>query len=727
MIMVIAASFVISLLMTPVSIKLAPKVGAVDIPKDERRMHTKPIPRFGGLAIFLGTIIAIIITVPLNTKIVGILLGGAFIFLVGIVDDAKELSAKTKLLAQIIAALIVFFTGTKIAFFHIPLAGTGGYIYLPPVLVGIITVVWIVGMTNTINLIDGLDGLAAGTSLIASLCIAYAAYLNGNPVTSILMLAISGAAAGFLPYNFNPAKTFMGDCGSLFLGFMLASISIETMKSTTIIVLLIPILCLGLPIFDTLFAIIRRKINGRPIMEADKGHLHHRIMERGLGQKRTVIILYAISGILGICAVELGQRNFVDAFFLFIAAAALVYVFIRPGGVKQSKSENDLETKLKEVIPVENGKIRVMSIFGTRPEAIKMAPLVKALEADEGIDSVLCVTAQHREMLDQVLELFELTPKYDLNIMKPNQTLSMITANVINGLDKIVDAEKPDVILVHGDTTTTFVSSLSAFYHKVKIGHVEAGLRTYDKYSPYPEEMNRVMTGHLADFHFAPTEINKENLLRENIPEEKIYVVGNTVIDALLTIAGRDYEFEDETLKGIDFENRRVITVTCHRRENLGENMINIFSAIRDIAVKYDDVEIVYPVHLNPAVRRTADEILRGVKRVHLIEPQQYQPFVNLMAKSYFILTDSGGMQEEAPALGKPVLVVRKETERPEAIAAGTAKLAGVKREEIFAMACELLDSREAYEKMSGAKNPYGDGTTSAQIVEILRKSLKTE
>ena len=727
MIMVIAASFVISLLLTPVSIKLAPRVGAVDVPKDERRMHTKPIPRFGGLAIFLGTVIAILITVPLNAKVVGILIGGAFIFLVGIVDDSKGLSAKTKLLAQIIAALIVFFTGTKIAFFHIPLAGAAGYIYLPPVLVGIFTVIWIVGLTNTINLIDGLDGLAAGISLIASLCIAYAAYLNGNPVTSILMLAVSGAAAGFLPYNFNPAKTFMGDCGSLFLGFMLASISIETMKSTTIIVLLIPVLCLGLPIFDTLFAIVRRKLNGRPIMEADKGHLHHRIMDRGMGQKRTVIILYVISGILGICAVELGQRNFVDAFFLFLAAAALVYVFIRPVGGNLAEGKRALEDRLKEVVPVENGKIRVMSIFGTRPEAIKMAPLVKALEEAEDIESVLCVTAQHREMLDQVLELFELTPKYDLNIMKPNQTLSMITANVINGLDKIVDAEKPDVILVHGDTTTTFVSSLSAFYHKVKIGHVEAGLRTYDKYSPYPEEMNRVMTGHLADFHFAPTEINKENLLKENIPEENIYIVGNTVIDALLTIAGRDYEFEDETLRNIDFENRRVITVTCHRRENLGENMVNIFSAIRDIAVKYDDIEIVYPVHLNPAVRRTADEILRGVKRVHLIEPQQYQPFVNLMAKSYFILTDSGGMQEEAPALGKPVLVVRKETERPEAIAAGTAKLAGVKREEIFAMACELLDSREAYEKMSGAKNPYGDGTTSAQIVEILRKSLKTQ
>jgi len=538
------------------------------------------------------------------------------------------------------------------------------------------------------------------------------------------MLAIAGAALGFLPFNFNPAKTFMGDCGSLFLGFMLAGISIETMKTTTVIVLLIPIISLGFPIFDTLFAIIRRKVNGRPIMEADKGHLHHRIMERGMGQKRTVIILYAISGILGICAVELGQRNFADAFFLLLAAAALIYVYIRPSNNGVEAEIKALEKKLSEVKPVENGKIRVITIFGTRPEAIKMAPLVKALEEDDAIECILCVTAQHREMLDQVLELFELTPKYDLNIMKQRQTLSMITANVIQGLDKIVEAEKPDLILVHGDTTTTFVASLSAFYHKIKVGHVEAGLRTGNKYSPFPEEMNRLLTGHIADLHFAPTIINKNNLLNENIPEDRIFVVGNTVIDALLTIAGREYEFEDETLRSIDFDKHRVITVTCHRRENLGENMENIFTAIRDIVLKYDDVEVVYPVHLNPAVREIANKILDGVDRVHLIDPLTYQPFVNLMARSFFILTDSGGMQEEAPALGKPVLVVRRETERPEAIEAGTAKLAGVHHDEIFAMASELLDSKEAYDKMSGAKNPYGDGTTSKQILEIIKKTF---
>lgn len=366
--------------------------------------------------------------------------------------------------------------------------------------------------------------------------------------------------------------------------------------------------------------------------------------------------------------------------------------------------------------------MKVLTVFGTRPEAIKMAPLVKELEKAEGIESVLCVTAQHREMLDQVLELFQLKPDYDLNIMKPNQTISMINSNVLNGLDEVFNKEQPDIVLVHGDTTTTFAAALAGFYHQVKIGHVEAGLRTYDKYSPFPEEMNRVLTGHMADVHFSPTERNKDNLLREGIAEDKIFITGNTVIDAFLEVAGKPYEFEDETLKTIDFENKRVITVTCHRRENLGENMENIFGAIRQIADEFDDVEVIYPVHLNPKVREIAGRILDGADNIHLIEPLQYQPFVNLQAKSYLIITDSGGMQEEAPSLGKPVLVVRKETERPEAIAAGTAKLAGVERDTIYNMTKELLTDKEAYDKMAHAANPYGDGKTSQRIVEILKK-----
>lgn len=365
--------------------------------------------------------------------------------------------------------------------------------------------------------------------------------------------------------------------------------------------------------------------------------------------------------------------------------------------------------------------MKVMTVFGTRPEAIKMAPLVRALKGDPYFECILCVTAQHRSMLDQVLELFELVPDYDLNVMKQNQTLPMITSSVLNGLDEVLAKEQPDLVLVHGDTTTTFAAALAAFYHQIPVGHVEAGLRTYDKYSPFPEEMNRQLVSRIGDIFFAPTETNRQNLIKEGTDPAKVVVTGNTVIDALQLVAGKPYEFEDETLKNIDFENKRVITVTCHRRENLGENMAAIFSAIADVAREFDDVEVVYPVHLNPKVRSSAAEYLAGIANVHLIEPLTYQPFVNLMARSFFILTDSGGMQEEAPALGKPVLVVRRETERPEAIAAGTARLAGVERTNIYAAAKELLTDPSAYAKMAHAVNPYGDGHACERILEAIK------
>jgi len=366
--------------------------------------------------------------------------------------------------------------------------------------------------------------------------------------------------------------------------------------------------------------------------------------------------------------------------------------------------------------------MKIITVFGTRPEAIKMAPLVKQLNQEPGIQSVLCVTAQHREMLDQVLDLFELEPDYDLNIMKPNQTISQITSNVIMGLEEVLKKEKPDMVLVHGDTTTTFATALAAFYQQVKVGHVEAGLRTFDKYSPYPEEMNRILTGHIADIHFSPTERNRQNLLWEGISDEIIHITGNTVIDALLQVAGKPYEFEDPVLKQLDFEKKRVITVTCHRRENLGENMENIFTAIRDIAAEFEDIEVVYPVHMNPKVRETAKAVFGTADRVHLIEPLQYQPFSKLMAKSFLIITDSGGIQEEAPSLGKPVLVVRKETERPEAVEAGTVKLAGVSVETIYSMTRELLTDEEAYGRMAHAVNPYGDGHACERIIKVLKE-----
>lgn len=365
-------------------------------------------------------------------------------------------------------------------------------------------------------------------------------------------------------------------------------------------------------------------------------------------------------------------------------------------------------------------RIKVISVFGTRPEAIKMAPVIKELEKRPEIDSVVAVTAQHRGMLDQVLEIFGIKPDYDLNIMKQRQTLVDITSNVLTGLYGVIQEEKPDIVLVHGDTTTTFAGALASFYNQVPVGHVEAGLRTYDKYSPFPEEMNRRMTTSIATLHFAPTVMNKNNLLKENINEKDIFITGNTVIDALKTTVKDDYKFADETVASLDF-SKKVIVVTAHRRENLGEPLKNICRALKRIAEDFsDEVQIVYPVHLNPAVREVAFDILGNIDNVHLIDPLDVCELHNLMARSYMILTDSGGLQEEAPSLGKPVLVLRHETERPEAIAAGTVKLAGVIEDDIYLMARTLLTDSEAYNMMAHSVNPYGDGKASERTVDAI-------
>ena len=365
-------------------------------------------------------------------------------------------------------------------------------------------------------------------------------------------------------------------------------------------------------------------------------------------------------------------------------------------------------------------KVKVMSVFGTRPEAIKMAPLAIELENNENIDSVVCVTAQHREMLDQVMDLFEITPQYDLDIMKTRQSLIGITTRVLEGLDEVIKIVEPDIVLVHGDTSTSFVAALAAFYNQVMVGHVEAGLRTYDKYSPFPEEMNRNLTGRIADMHFSPTVSNAENLIKENISTDNIYITGNTVIDAMKTTVKEDYVFEDEVLNSIDFKNRRVILVTAHRRENLGKPLENICNALKQIVEEYKDVEIVYPVHLNPAVRETVFAILGDLDRVHLIDPLTVTELHNAMARCFMVMTDSGGIQEEAPSLAKPVLVLRRETERPEAVKAGTVKLAGVDYDDILNLAKELLDDPSAYDKMAHAANPYGDGEASKRIVDAI-------
>jgi UDP-N-acetylglucosamine 2-epimerase (non-hydrolysing) len=367
-------------------------------------------------------------------------------------------------------------------------------------------------------------------------------------------------------------------------------------------------------------------------------------------------------------------------------------------------------------------QLKVMTVFGTRPEAIKMAPLVKELaKNDDKIESIVTVTAQHREMLDQVLKIFEIQPDYDLNIMKDRQSLIDVTTRSLEGLNKVFQEVKPDIVLVHGDTTTTFVASLAAFYNSIPIGHVEAGLRTWNKYSPYPEEMNRQLTGVLADLHFSPTSQSRENLLTENKPEESIFVTGNTAIDALKTTVKTNYSHPVLDKLG----NDRLVLMTAHRRENTGKPMENMFRAIRRLVEQHDDIQVVYPVHMNPVVREIANRILGENNRIHLIEPLDVIDFHNFASRAYIILTDSGGVQEEAPSLGVPVLVLRDTTERPEGVKAGTLKLAGTEEETIFQLANELLSDKENHDSMAKASNPYGDGLASKRIVEAILYHFK--
>ena len=373
--------------------------------------------------------------------------------------------------------------------------------------------------------------------------------------------------------------------------------------------------------------------------------------------------------------------------------------------------------------------MKVLVVFGTRPEAIKMAPVVRALKSK--LEVKVCVTAQHREMLDQVLDLFEIVPDYDLDIMKPGQDLFDVTSNVLSGMKQVLFEEQPDVVLVHGDTTTTMATSMAAFYLNIPVGHVEAGLRTYNIHSPFPEEFNRQITTKITQFHFAPTENARQNLLNEQVMEQQIYVTGNTVIDALFSMVekARVADYSDDILEQIQFLSRekgnlpRIILVTGHRRENFGQGFEEVCRALRDIALENSDVQIIYPVHLNPNVREPVNRILSNINNIHLVEPMEYLSFIKLMDASYLILTDSGGIQEEAPSLGKPVLVMRDTTERPEAIEAGTVKLVGTDEKEIVRVVNQLLTNKKVYKNMSKAHNPYGDGHASQAICDVLEKS----
>jgi len=372
-----------------------------------------------------------------------------------------------------------------------------------------------------------------------------------------------------------------------------------------------------------------------------------------------------------------------------------------------------------------NSAPKILVAFGTRPEAIKMAPLVRLLKADDRLECRVVVTAQHREMLDQVLHLFNIVPDHDLNIMQTGQTLFDITGRALAGLQGVLEAERPDLVLVHGDTTTTFVAALAAYYLQIPVGHVEAGLRTGNKYSPFPEEMNRRLAGALCDLHFAPTTGARNNLLREGVDPERIYITGNTVIDALLATVRDDYQFSDALLSGLDFNKHRLILMTTHRRENLGDPMRDIYLALRDVLSKHSDARVIFPVHKNPAVRSVVQQVLGNSQQVDLVEPMDYEPFVNLMARCHMVLTDSGGMQEEAPSLGKPVLVLRNTTERPEAVDAGTVRLVGTDRTAVRTETERLLADEAYYQAMAEAVNPYGDGLACGRIVQAIKHAYK--
>lgn len=364
-------------------------------------------------------------------------------------------------------------------------------------------------------------------------------------------------------------------------------------------------------------------------------------------------------------------------------------------------------------------RIRIMNVFGTRPEAIKMCPLVKEIEADDRCESIVCVTAQHRQMLDQVLAVFDVQPDYDLDIMRSSQTLSSITQKILEEIEPVLKEARPDIVLVHGDTTTSFAAALAAFYQQIPVGHVEAGLRTYDRYSPFPEEMNRLLTGRLATLHFAPTVRNRDNLARENVTEH-VFVTGNTVLDAFKTTVCPDYEFRDPELRALDLSQKRTILMTAHRRENLGRPLEQILRAVRRIADAFPDVQIVYPVHLNPAVSEPAHAILGGHDRIHLLRPLDVTDLHNLMAKCFLVLTDSGGLQEEGPSFKKPVLCLRTETERPEAVEAGCVKVVGVNEDDIVRETTALLTDPAVYESFRQNPNPYGDGQASRRIIDAI-------
>ncbi len=736
--------FILSILFIWFLIRNAYKLGLVDIP-NERSSHKKITPRGAGigfgLAFFIGNA-----TFGFHDFLQYwyVYLSMFLVFLIGIVDDRKNISPKAKFYVIFLAATLLYYYGIYIEnvglFFGYEV--NLWYLALP------FTMFAIAGFTNALNLIDGIDGLAGSISIV----ILSSFLLIGIQYENDLMINITStmifAIFAFLFFNFPPAKVFMGDSGSLLLGFTVSLVAVLSIQH----IHPIAILYLGaVPILDTLIVMVRRLRRGLSPFNPDKTHLHHILLHffnESVGKTLLFLVLLQVMFTMIGLLLESYSTNIGDSFISLVAIFAFGIMFIifymiftgmykRQLIIDRRGRRKNIEIKNNHYYDIIAHQIkrntvkidRVLLVFGTRPEAIKMAPLVKVLEETAGIESKVCVTAQHREMLDQVLDMFDIKPDYDLNIMKPGQDLFDVTTNVLNGIKPVLKEFKPDIVLVHGDTTTTSATSLAAFYEKIAVGHVEAGLRTGDIYSPWPEEANRQITGVLATYHFAPTATSRNNLVRENKNIDDIIITGNTVIDALFLALDKienNSELKNSIIENISKyykfdENKKIILVTGHRRENFGQGFINICEALKTLALNNPDVDIIYPVHLNPNVQKPVNEILSDVKNVYLIEPLQYENFIYLMNKAYFIITDSGGIQEEAPSLGKPVLVMRDTTERPEAVEAGTVKLVGTDSSKIIHEAQKLLDDKDEYEKMSKAHNPYGDGKACQRIVDFIK------
>ncbi|QWP75551.1 UDP-N-acetylglucosamine 2-epimerase (non-hydrolyzing) [Lysobacter sp. K5869] len=757
----------------------AARLGLVDRP-NARKQHKGEIPVVGGISFFLGLLAGALYLQLGDRYTMSLLASSGLIVALGAFDDSRDLSVRVRLLVQSIAVGLMV-TGSGVWLDDLgDLFGTGpihlGWLGVP------VTVIAVVGTINAFNMLDGIDGLAASIALV---CIgAIFLFDRSNVLDKGALPSLALLFVALLPFLFvnlggiNGRKVFMGDAGSMLIGYVMAwSLIYLSQRGPTRIDAADAVWCIALPLLETLNLMYRRMRRGLSPFKPDRQHLHYLLLDRERSPKTALLTIVGLACAFVAIGYALRHLPILLGLIAFFAMLGLYSLTLssgdrnklpdwlpRPprqlefapqaplgsgrgardsapaaagnaGGAAYARSAHGEAAGAGGFAPLPplaaasaqlgGPAIKTLCVFGTRPEAIKMAPLAKMLAQDPRFDARVCVTGQHRQMLDQVLQLFEIQPDFDLNIMKPKQDLTDVTTAILTGMKSVLAELKPDVVLVHGDTSTTMAATLAAYYQQIPVAHVEAGLRTGNLYSPWPEEANRKLTGALAAIHFAPTELSRGNLREEGIPDDRIAITGNTVIDALKDVLLR-IERTPELRRDIDAkfeflrEDRKVVLVTGHRRESFGGGFERICEALRDTALRHPEIDIVYPVHLNPQVREPVNRVLRGIANVHLIEPLDYLPFVYLMNRAYIILTDSGGIQEEAPSLGKPVLVMRDTTERPEAVAAGTVKLVGTDRELICDGISRLLTDRAAYEAMSFAHNPYGDGLACQRIVAAL-------